>query len=324
MEKKKYTPGKDVLDAGEKLQSHSGKKPGEYGSQWQNQADGLLNQIENRGPFVYDAARDPNYRQAVDQYVRLGRKAMMDTQGRAAAMTGGYGNSYAQSAGQQTYGEYLQALAARLPQFQDMAMKRYELNGKQLMDRYQALSDREKAAYDRYEKNLQQYWAEHDRLQNAYDREQDRDYDRYESERDYDYAAERDAQDSAARAEQARREQERWKQDMAYQAKRDKIRDEQWEREFEESRRRYEQEWAAKHGGSGSSGGHGGGSSSHRPPSTSLGGFQHKNDLTEGQFEHRYDDALQNGHVSPLPSGKPWNPPQKPGGRPNHKVDLTH
>ena len=322
MEKKKYTPGKTVTEVGEKLQSHSGKKPGEYGSQWQGQADGVLSEIQNRGPFTYDAAKDPSYRQAVDQYVRLGKKAMMDTQGRAAAMTGGYGNSYAQGAGQQTYGEYLQALAAKLPQFQDMAMKRYALNGKQLMDRYNTLSDREKAAYDRYEKTLQQYWAEHDRLQNAYDQERDREYDRYESQRDYDYTADKDAKDAAARAEQARREQERWEKDLAYQTERDKIRDEQWEREFEESKRRYERDWAARHTGSG---GHGGGGGGHRSSSsTNLGGFQKKNDLTEGQFEHRYEDANKNGHVNTRPSGKPWNPPQKPGGRPTHKVDLTH
>ena len=323
MEKKKYTPVKTVTDAKEKLETHSIQKPGSYNSQWQGQADGVLSEIKNRGPFAYDAARDPNYRQAVDQYVRLGRKAMMDTQGRAAAMTGGYGNSYAQAAGQQTYGEYLQALASRMPQFQDMAMKRYELNGKQLMDRYHALSDREKAAYDRYEKTLQQYWAEHDRLQNTYDREQDRDTHRYESDRDYEFATEKDARDAAARAEQARLEQERWEKDLKYKTKRDQIRDEQWERQFEENRRRYEREWAARHSGSGGHGSSGG--SSHRsPPSTNVGSFQGKNDLTEGQFDHRYDDAQQNGHVNTRPSGEVWNPSQKPGRKPIHSVDLTH
>lgn len=322
MEKKKYTPGKTVVEAKEKLKTHAGKKPGPYGSQWQAQADGVLSEIQNRGPFSYDAARDPNYRQAVDHYVRLGRKAMMDTQGRAAAMTGGYGNSYAQGASQQIYGEYLQALSAKLPQFQNMAMKRYELDGKTLKDRYQALTDREKAAYDRYEKALQQYWAEHDRLQGTYDREQDREFDRYESQRDYDFAVETDARDAAARAEQASREQERWEKDLAYQTERDRIRDQQWEREFAERRRRFELEWAAKHGGG--SGGHGGGGGHRSRSSTNLGSFQSKHDLTEGQFENRYGDAQENGHVSNRPGGKPWNPAHRPGRRPNHRVDLTY
>ena len=319
MEKKKYTPGKAVLDAKEKLETHGSKKPGSYSSQWQGQADSLLTQIKNREPFAYDAAKDPGYRQAVDQYVRLGRKAMMDTQGRAAAMTGGYGNSYAQAVGQQTYGEYLEALAAKLPQFQDMAMKRYELNGKQLMDRYNALSGREKAAYDRYEKVLQQYWSEQNRLRDAYDREQDRDYDRYESQRDYDYAAKRDAQDAAARQEQARQEQLRWERDLAYQTDRDRIRDEQWEREFLENKRRYELEWAMKHAPSGSGSG-----GSSRGRSTNLGKFQHKHDLTEGQFAHRYEEAIRNGHVDSRPAGKPWNPQHQPGRRQNHKKDLNY
>ena len=319
MEKKKYTPGKAPTEAREKLEQHREKKPGKYESQWQPQADSLLTEIKNRSPFSYDAGQDPLYRQAVDQYVRLGRKAMMDTQGRAAAMTGGYGNSYAMTAGQQTYGEYLQALAARLPQFQDMALRRYEANGKNLMDRYQALNQREKDAYGRYEKTVERYWDMDDRLQNAYDREADRDYNRYVNDRDYDYALDRDRKEAEAQAERDRLDQERWEKDREYQAQRDKTRDDQWERQFAENKRRYELEWAAKHTPAG--GGGGGGSYRSR---TNLDKYQGKHSLTEKEYDKKREEAQKNGHYNPRPSGSPWSPGHRPGRRPNHRLDLTY
>ena len=317
MEKKKYTPGQNVEQARDALENHKGQKPGDYVSQWQGTADKLLQDMQNRGPFQYEAGKDPNYRQAVDQYVRLGKKAMMDTVGKAAALTGGYGNSYALTAGQQTYGEYLQALMARLPQFQDMALKRYQAGGRDLMDRYQILSQREKDAYGRYQRAVEQYWAREKDLQSAYDREYDRDYNRYVNDRDYDYALDRDQAAEALRKEQAEKEQQRWEQDLQYQKDRDKIRDDQWEREFAESRRRYELEWAMKHAPSGGAGGGGGGT-----PSVNFSKYQSRHSLTEKEYDEKKKAAESHGHYGPRPSGSPWSP--RPGNyhRPNLPVAI--
>ena len=54
----------------------------------------------------------------------------MDTAGQAAALTGGYGNSYAQTAGQQTYNQYLLGLTQLVPQYQQMALEQYRLERK--------------------------------------------------------------------------------------------------------------------------------------------------------------------------------------------------
>lgn len=45
--------------------------------------------------------------QYADYYKRLGKLAMEDSTGRAAALTGGYGNSYAEVAGNQAYDSYI-------------------------------------------------------------------------------------------------------------------------------------------------------------------------------------------------------------------------
>ena len=47
---------------------------------------------------------------------------MEDTLGKAAALTGGYASSYAQSAGQQAYNGYLQELAALVPELRQAAL----------------------------------------------------------------------------------------------------------------------------------------------------------------------------------------------------------
>ena len=68
---------------------------------------------------------DALYQQYRDLYTQQGQMAMMDTMGQAAAMTGGYGNSYAQTAGQQMYNQYLGKLNEVVPELYQQAYNRY-------------------------------------------------------------------------------------------------------------------------------------------------------------------------------------------------------
>lgn len=63
----------------------------------------LFEKLQNQEKFSYDLNGDALYQQYKDQYTTQGKLAMMDTMGQAAALTGGYGNSYAQGVGQQAY-----------------------------------------------------------------------------------------------------------------------------------------------------------------------------------------------------------------------------
>ena len=86
-----------------KYARQTGSNPMPYSSSWRGQLDDIMNRIMNREQFNYDLNADALYQQYKDQYIHGGNLAMQDTMGQATAMTGGYGNSYAQSAGQQTY-----------------------------------------------------------------------------------------------------------------------------------------------------------------------------------------------------------------------------
>lgn len=98
--------------------------------------------ITGRPAFSYDPASDPVYNSYAQSYQRRGRLAMRDTMGQAAALTGGYGSSYAQSVGQQQYDSYLQSLSEALPELYGMAWQRYNAEGDALKTAWELASER--------------------------------------------------------------------------------------------------------------------------------------------------------------------------------------
>lgn len=270
-EEKKYTPGQSVVQAQQALQQHQAVKPGEYQSQWQGKIDGLLGQIQNRPNFSYDINADAMYQQVLQNYIQQGQQAMMDTMGQTTALTGGYANSYAQSAGQQAYQGYLKGAHSQMPQFFQMALDKYKMEGDQLMQQLGVVQDQEQKAYGRYMDAMNMYLAEQDRLQGIYENERNYDYDRWADDRDFGYGKHRDELEDQYRADRDKVSDEQWLQQWQYQQERDKIKDEQWQKEYEESVRQYnesmawQREQAAKRssgGGGGSRGGSGGSGSS--------------------------------------------------------------
>ena len=83
-------------------QNISSNKPKEYTNPYSTQISDLLNSIQS-SKFNYNFNADPLYTQYKEQYQRQGQKAMMDTVGNVSALTGGYGNSYATTAGSEAY-----------------------------------------------------------------------------------------------------------------------------------------------------------------------------------------------------------------------------
>lgn len=122
----------------------------QYKSKWQTQLDDTMGKIMNREKFTYDLNGDALWNQYKDQYVTGGKMAMMDTMGQAAALTGGYNNSYAQGVGQQAYQGYLQGLNDKIPQLYQMALDSYNREGDALLQQYGMMTDRENTDYNRF------------------------------------------------------------------------------------------------------------------------------------------------------------------------------
>lgn len=120
---------------------------------------GLYEQITQRPAFSYDVGRDPLYQQYRDRYVQQGQNAMRDTMGQAAALTGGYGSSYAQGVGQQTYDRYMQGLTDKIPELYSAAYSRYQDEGNRLMQQYSMAKDVENTAYSRQQSAYQRLYS---------------------------------------------------------------------------------------------------------------------------------------------------------------------
>lgn len=195
-EKKKYDEyieSDAVRAAKTNLEQQMAQKPGAYQSQWQNSLNEAMNKILNREKFNYDLNGDALYNQYKDRYVQQGKQAMQDTIGSASALTGGYGNSWAQSAGQQAYHGYLQGLNDKVPELYQMALDKYNMEGQDLLNQYGLLSDREGQDYGRYRDALSDYLTERNFLTDRYDTERNYDYGMFSDNRDFNYTQDRDA-----------------------------------------------------------------------------------------------------------------------------------
>ena len=137
-----YRPGKVYTAAQNNRQNQETPKSTTYttgggNQQYIDQLNSLYGKIMNRGPFSYDLNGDMLYRQMADRYTQLGKDAMRDTMGQAAALTGGYGNSYAQQVGNQAYQQYLASLNDQIPALYEQAYNVWQGEGERLMQLYQ-------------------------------------------------------------------------------------------------------------------------------------------------------------------------------------------
>ena len=176
-----------VTQAKNALNAQLAQKPGEYSSQWQAQLDDTINKILNREKFSYDLNGDALYQQYKDKAIQQGKLAMGDAIGQASAMTGGYGNSYAQSVGQQQYQAQLQNLNDIVPELYQMAYDKYNQEGQDLYNQYSMLGDRENMDYGRYRDSVSDWLAERDYLTGRYDTERGFDYSKYVDDRNFAY-----------------------------------------------------------------------------------------------------------------------------------------
>lgn len=216
-----YAPSDTVNDAYSALQSHLQNKPGEYSSKWQDQINEIIGNIQNREDFSYDINNDALYQQYKDQYTALGKLAMQDTMGQAAAMTGGYGSSYASSAGNQAYQQYLSKLNEVVPELYGMARDQYNQEGQELYNQYGLLSDQENQDYGRYMDSYNQWASERDHLQSVYSDERSFDYSKFNNDRNFAYGQYSDDKN------------------YAYNEYRNAITDQQWQDDFDESVRQH-------------------------------------------------------------------------------------
>lgn len=223
-----YNPSATVNSAKQSYTVHNSKKPSAYTGKYDNLINDNLNNILNRKQFSYDASKDALYNQYKDMYTRNGQTAMQDTMGNAALLTGGYGNSYATTAGQQAYNSYMQQLNDKIPELEQRAYERYRDETNDLYNQNNLLTNLDSTDYSRYRDKMSDYLNDRDFYYNAYNNERNFDYGKYrddvgdaKDDRNFNYQKERDSVSD-----------DRWKKQFDYQKQRDAVSDAQWEKNY--------------------------------------------------------------------------------------------
>jgi len=224
-----YTESENVKKLRQAAESLAASKPGDYVSANGERLSQLYSSLQNRPAFSYNPEEDGLYQAYRKQYTNLGRRAMEDTLGQAAALTGGYGSSYSQNAGQQAYDSYLIQLTNKIPELAQTARSAYDSEGDRLAQQYNLLSSQENQDYSRWRDTVSDYYT---RLQQA--------NSALNTERSFDYNAWRDGVADS-----------QWQAQYDYNARRDAVKDSQWQAEYNLSLAKAA---ASSSGSSGSSG----------------------------------------------------------------------
>lgn len=143
-------------------------KPGEYAGTWADVLNHKVTNYINQDPYSYKSQNDASYQAAKDQYTKTGQQAMKDTMAQASAMTGGYGNTYAQSAGQQQYNAQMDNLSQKAIEYEQQAYNRYVSDREQQLNTINALQNLDNTEYSRNRDAINDYNTFLNYLQNKY------------------------------------------------------------------------------------------------------------------------------------------------------------
>ena len=210
-----------------------------YKGTYDAQLDEIYNQIINRDKFSYNLNSDALYQQYKDQYVRLGQMASADVMGQAAGLTGGYGNSYAVTAGQQAYQDYLGQLNDKVPELYAQALAQYNQEGQELLNRYSVTGDMADKEYGRYQDDLAQWWQNVNYLTGRADTEYEKGFENWYTGYQNRYQEERDAVADSQWAAEMNQAASQFAAQLQYQQERDAIEDARYEQEYKDALDRY-------------------------------------------------------------------------------------
>ncbi len=202
-----YVPSESVTVAKDYLKQvqNSG-----YNRKWADRLDSLVDMYVNRADFEYSPEDDLIWQQTKSAAMRDGRRAMEDTVAKSTALSGGYANSYAATAGAQAYERAVSDVTALVDDYYAKAYEKYLAEEKSLLDEISLIGELDDEEYSRYMKMLDDAES------------------RYNDEYDRDYAAWRDSVADRRYSDETAYEREQDTLDREYKAWRDSVSDERY------------------------------------------------------------------------------------------------
>ena len=311
-----FAKSKMTVDYQKKLKALEKNKPEDFSSKYTDQIDGILKSIQN--PAAFDLSTNDTYKKLYDtmseSYMHQGQRAMRDTMGSLAGLSGGYANSYAGTVASQAYDEYLTRINDNNMQLAQMALDDYWRNRNDKYNQLGAVQSQDNVDYGRYRDTVNDYHIDRDYYAGRYDSSFSNDYNLYSSDLGQ-YNNDRDYEFNKSQAKLA---QDNLNREFAYKKEQDAL-----------AQANYEKEWAyklqqdalaaqmASLGASGRGGGGGGrgrgrgrgkGSSSKNTGSVAKGGYlpftaELYRKMSNGEISERdayYDllDEVDKGNIS--------------------------
>ena len=174
-----YVPGQSVTNAAADLKNWQQNRPGKYESTYQ--AASKTSSVSCWSGTASSTAMHRTRSTPVCPAVHPERpQRSADAAAQAAALTGGYGSSYAASVAQQAYQQQMGALNDALPSLYRLALDTYNSEGDDVVTRIDQLNTQEQNAQAQYNAELSDYYSQLDRKGSAYNAAYEQDYGRYQ------------------------------------------------------------------------------------------------------------------------------------------------
>ncbi len=210
---------------------------------WTDKYNNLLNKYLNREDFEYDVNKDPLFQQALTSAMNSGKTAMQDTIGQASALTGGYGSTYATSAGNQAYNSFIEDAYNNLPEYYQMALNAHQAEGQEMYNQVALVGEADSKEFQR---NFDLYSASFDRANQIWNQDfslwdaninnsfnlYNAANDRYESQYSKEYNAWADEVTQAQQYAQMLNTDSQWQQTFDFNKDQAAISQSNWEKEY--------------------------------------------------------------------------------------------
>lgn len=119
---------------------------------------GNINRLADKylnNKFNWSVDGSSEYQQLKSKYQREGAKQQENVMGSYASNTGGYSNSYAQSAGQKAYNSYMDELQEKIPELKKSAYESWSQEQENTMNKISMLQGLDDTQYQRYRDTVQ-------------------------------------------------------------------------------------------------------------------------------------------------------------------------
>jgi hypothetical protein len=121
-----------------------------YNSAYQSGIKSLVDKYNDENHFDWSAEGSAEYQGMKTKAKREGQRDLEDVQGAYSANTGGYGNSFAQAAGQRAYDRRMEELTAQIPALRQTALNNWSQNQERTMQQIGMMQGLDDTAYSRY------------------------------------------------------------------------------------------------------------------------------------------------------------------------------